>query len=381
MHDDHEHAQSSNPEQLHELESEHDPEWYPASRWFFDLLFRPRRFFSHVPQMHWPTLTVLCFTIVGISAAIGRLEQKMGQPNSQAANLLAQTWTSYWIFILLAGAMSALIYYALGGWWYGVRIGWSGGHATDKKLVRRVYVFAAMIHAVPTLVVTIAESLAYKTPDEAYVYADSLFYMLLLLFPFWAAIASYRGVRTVFAVQRIRGLIWFIVLPSIIYSLAIGVILLASIFSPPNVKAPVPYESTYFNLQFPRNWYPETSDPNFDPDHDIWFSTAYDNAVNVTVYTSEATPDEELAYTLSFYDETAMETWAPLTTWGGLVGTGRRGEALFDTDRLDVIVFVSQGPRDILTEWIVIADPETIDKDMPGFDLMTQTFSWTPAAQ
>jgi hypothetical protein len=102
-------------------------------------------------------------------------------------------------------------------------LSWSGAKDPDHRLARLVYVYASFVAAGPTVAYTLAITLVYENYQAAFL-ADELYSMLLLVFPFWSVVCSYIGVRTLFDVKRGPALVWFAILPSLLYVFAFGLI-------------------------------------------------------------------------------------------------------------------------------------------------------------
>jgi len=49
-----------------------------------------------------------------------------------------------------------------------------------------------------------------------------MFSLVLVVFPFWSIAASYAGAKTVFGVSGGRARIWFLILPVLLYVVAVG---------------------------------------------------------------------------------------------------------------------------------------------------------------
>ena len=113
---------------------------------------------------------------------------------------LLVAWDRYWLFCVILGAVSGLLYFAVGGWWYRVRLKWSGANQPDPGLARRVYLFASQVHAIPALIYTVWETGHYESPAAAWE-GDDWGGVALIVFLFWSVYASYRGVRTVFTIS------------------------------------------------------------------------------------------------------------------------------------------------------------------------------------
>jgi hypothetical protein len=54
--------------------------------------------------------------------------------------------------VLVLGIIAGLMYYAIGGWWYRLRLRWCGADDTQASLARRVLMFSGQVIAVPTIV-------------------------------------------------------------------------------------------------------------------------------------------------------------------------------------------------------------------------------------
>ena len=111
----------------------------------------------------------------------------------------------------------------VGGWWYGVRLRWSGVASLDKRLARLAFIYSSFVFTGPAVLLALGQTVAYPHYAAAYA-AEEWFSTLLLVFPFWSIATSYMGVRTLFQVVRWKAITWFIVLPAIAYVIALGVI-------------------------------------------------------------------------------------------------------------------------------------------------------------
>ncbi len=208
---------------------------HPASPFtpgnLLNLFFRPARFFSSEIALGKTPYLVGVTWVVGIAYALGRIDQELlraefGRPRPYWASfgaLLTDSWLSFWAIALVYGALSGLAVWYFGGWWYKVRVRWSGDPAPDRGTARIVYIYVSFIAAAPSVLAVIAHTLFYSNYGEAYG-AEELWPTLLLLFPFWALIVSYRAVTTVFEVVKKRAMVWFVILPSLVYLLAFGIL-------------------------------------------------------------------------------------------------------------------------------------------------------------
>jgi len=170
--------------------------------------------------------------LYGIASAMDRIEINMVKAENRTGleNLpsyldsITQSWMIYWAFVLGVGLFSGALMLYIGGWWYRVRLGWSGHKDADKGLARAVYVFASLVWALPMVLVVLADTLTYSNFIEYY-NADAPWQTVMIVFPFWAVVASYKGATARFQLKKIPGMIWFLILPIIIYIVVMGTLI------------------------------------------------------------------------------------------------------------------------------------------------------------
>src|SRR5918996_492524 len=169
-----------------------------------DLFFRPRWFFQ--------------------SVNLAQTELGRARPAWDTfAPMLTGSWASFWTFVVLIGALGAVFIWYLGGWWYNLRLRWSGAGDFARREGRLVYTFAGLVPAIPGLAYVLGGTLL-TTDYQTLWNADEAWALLLLAFPFWGVIVSYLGVRTRFAVRPGPARVWFLILPLLVYAIVIGVI-------------------------------------------------------------------------------------------------------------------------------------------------------------
>lgn len=196
------------------------------------LFLWPKRFFRDrdLDVRSWFLTALLCS---GITTASGRIDQNLmradlSQPRvgwDEFAPVLLDSWIAYWLFLLGVGVVSAALYWYVGGWWYRVRLRWSGDANPDPRMARLVMISAAFVMSAPQLAYSLLETASFPNYGAAWE-SESVLPAFLLIFPFWSVYASYRGVRTRFSVTRWRARIWFLILPVLVFAVAFGVIAL-----------------------------------------------------------------------------------------------------------------------------------------------------------
>ena len=192
-----------------------------------DLFFRPSRFFaSALPYRATDALAFVAW-IVGMNYTLGRIERQMvkadlGSGDGVAAGI-GDSWVLFWTIVIMAGALSGMILWYLGTWWYRVRLRWSGAIEPDVHRSRAVYFYSALVWAAPALLLQIIDTVRFPNylaswNDESWVP------VLLVILPVWSFVVSYRGVRTAFDVRRGRARFWFLIGPLLLFVIAMGVI-------------------------------------------------------------------------------------------------------------------------------------------------------------
>jgi hypothetical protein len=220
--------------------------------------------------------TAYAALIVGVAEAMERITAELVQRDLGAGGRVPdevlESWTAYWATCLIFGVIGAILYYAIGGWWFRVRLKLSGDAEPDPRLARQVYIYASLIIGLPTVVLTVIDSIHYPTPLAAERGAQ-WWWIASALLPFWSVYASYRGVRTLFDAVRWKAVIWFFVLPSLFFLLVYAFGLLLAVLAglgvvniPPDVSHPSTIDRHAFSLRYPGNWWVDEGDEDYDPD-------------------------------------------------------------------------------------------------------------------
>lgn len=180
------------------------------------LYFQPQRFFKQVVVEPAPLLTAICAWLFGMAGVIDQIDKQ----HLKGSALTEQMgWGVYLGTVVVLGILGGLVYYGIGGWWYRVRLGWSGVSDADPPVARRIYLYASMVAAIPIVLATLGQVAVYSTPAEMMdaVTPEAIAVMLvLLLFVIWSIWTSYNGVTTVYeSIVRGRAIVWFLVLPGL----------------------------------------------------------------------------------------------------------------------------------------------------------------------
>lgn len=356
-------------------DAEHAAERQPiAALWHIYLFFRPRYFFRHFVIDESPALTALCAWLYGIAGMIDRLESR-----GERYPGLLDSWVVYWGYAIVLGAIAGLLSYAIGGWWYRLRIVWSGDDDPDRAMARRVYLYAAQVIALPYICVAVVESCKYATPRAA-ADAESLWYLLLLIAPFWSLCTSYAGVRTAFDVRRGPAFGWFVLLPGVFYLLIYGAAFGVGYFwlaDEADVKHPHTHQSDGLTFVYPGNWEIDESLAEYDPSANIFVETFLDAGARIQVYWTAASPAEELDATLFSvrpHFEQLAETEG-FTQYGRYAGVGRSYVATDGEYTYNVRMFVSQLGGGLVLEVYETCESSAHAAASVGFELIRQSLN------
>ena len=122
-------------------------EWSLLSR-IVALFITPSRFFARFDDLAQPLILLVATLCLGVASMVDRIEQhilraEMGQGVSGWSELspwLLHSWSRLWIALLLFGALNVPLFWYLGGWWYRLRLRWSGATAPDSLRPRLLFV-------------------------------------------------------------------------------------------------------------------------------------------------------------------------------------------------------------------------------------------------
>lgn len=170
--------------------------------------------------------------IVGVSGLLGRIDTEItrgefGGPRLSwdvIEPLVTGSWVVFWVFALVGGIVSGALIYLVGGWWYRVRVKWSGSaRHVDKRLPRYVYCWSSLIAALPFALLVAGFTFAYPNYLVAY-HSENVFSLVLAVAIFWSVGVSYVGVTESFSLSLRKARIWFLFLPTLFYLVGTGLV-------------------------------------------------------------------------------------------------------------------------------------------------------------
>ncbi|HXV59544.1 MAG TPA: hypothetical protein VEK15_02535, partial [Vicinamibacteria bacterium] len=158
-----------------------------------ELFVSPRSFFSGRPALEHSPAVLLVGWFYGMANAIERvamelLRSELGRPRPAWEILrpfVAEQWAGFWLWVLVSGALGGIFLWWVGGWWYHLRLRWSGARDPDKRLARLTLVYSSFVFAGPAVIAAIIQTLVYSNYATAYA-AGEWFSLVLTLFLFWS---------------------------------------------------------------------------------------------------------------------------------------------------------------------------------------------------
>ena len=197
---------------------------------YVQLFVRPRRFFKGAAALASGRKHRFIAWLGGVAYSIDRMEGTFTKAEAGQFLFLAekitlaacQTWFGFWLFHALVGIVAGWILWFLAGWWYRMRLEFSGAVAPDARLVRAVCGYQRLVCAIPAIVVagaytSLFESYAHSRPDQVGAIITGAFIL-------WSCVVSYIGAITTFAVSRWWAALWFLVTPLAWYALVMAAV-------------------------------------------------------------------------------------------------------------------------------------------------------------
>lgn len=196
-----------------------------------NLFIAPTKFFTSEISLSRTPYYFFVTWIYGMSMIVDRINKELmrmelGKIRPGVGEFMvsiSESWLYFWFWVLIIGAVAGVIIWQFGGWWFGIRIKFSGEKNLDSQKSRLVYVYSSFIHSGPSILFLIIVTFFYSNYLKTFS-SEEMYSTILLIFPFWALICSYLGVTSVFKVTNWKALLWFLVLPGIFYLFALGLI-------------------------------------------------------------------------------------------------------------------------------------------------------------
>ena len=345
------------------------------------LLIRPSRFYRQFVVESAPLLTAFFAWMFGMASVIDRIDSRtaMSQFSGRSSPTLPDDWGTHWAVIAIGGMLAGLVYSAVGGWWYRLRLRWCAVPNPDKAMVRRVYLTSAVVFALPAVVWRGVQTGMYDRPSFAMNAGPGIVDLLIMATLFLSIWISYVGARTVFGAAKWRAMLLFLTLPGLLYGLAIGAMAIVTFViaaAPPALLSPRMHGAATFVFSYPSNWNIDRTDAMYDPASDVYVISPQNAGFHVMSFDAEGEAEDHLAWTVGGMRSALSNARedSRFTEWAGMTGVGRvlRGEYQGAPSTIRMFVCeTKQGSFIEITESWADQDQTKVE---PGFALIRSSF-------
>ncbi|MBT4837618.1 MAG: hypothetical protein HON94_09770 [Methylococcales bacterium] len=188
------------------------------------LFVKPDDFFKNIKQASQTKYIVIASFLYGIAHTLGRIDKHLLNEEFNRARpgweilspYIMESWVNLWFFLVIVGLFAGIIAWYLGGWWYRIRLQWCGQKITDKRLARVIYIYSQLVITLPSIACLLIQTVIYSHYRDA-TNSDHWLFVILSIFPFWSCWVSYCGCTTVFKLEKKLAILWFVILPSMVY--------------------------------------------------------------------------------------------------------------------------------------------------------------------
>jgi len=189
-----------------------------------DLFLYPKDFFRKYIGKKQPPFFALAFIVFGIGYGIDQLDRRLSRydlPEKFARFDHLNIWGAYWINVFIGGIIGGFFLYLIGGWFFNVRLIWSKGTSNISRS-RYIYLYSGVISSTAFLITSLISMFLNDKPyklESKFNLGDFLPLTFILFFLYYSVYVSYCGVKTTTDADKIRGRIWFLILPMVVYTI------------------------------------------------------------------------------------------------------------------------------------------------------------------
>lgn len=185
------------------------------------LFVRPKQFFSDFKILNRDSTYIFAY-FAAMYAFMDRMDSQLIKTqvltggNLEKYDWLINTWIKYWGFTAIASIFIAFFIWFVYGWWYEMRLKWSGVKNESSELIRQVNAMQLCIVAIPVLLITLVQTFLYESYEAAFLAPEIYSGLIVLFFLVYSCWVSYVAVKTVFNANKFA-LFWFLILPLVVY--------------------------------------------------------------------------------------------------------------------------------------------------------------------
>lgn len=202
------------------------------------LFLRPKEFFSKYEPESFGKPPFFIFTIIIFCIGVGiegveRLFTKYDLRDNLESLELLNEWPLYLCLVIVIGTLGGMLQYALGSWFFNLRLKWSEG-PDDIQKSKFIYLYSGFVTHIVTVSLTIVSVIYYGKPyntGEDINALDIIVAVLSLFSVYYSVYVSYSGVCTIEETDKLRRALWFLVLPMLAYTLVYVSIIILVVFA------------------------------------------------------------------------------------------------------------------------------------------------------
>ena len=192
------------------------------------LFLRPKLFFSDFKMLNRESTYIFTY-IAAMYVFMDRMDSQLIKTEAltggslEKYDWLIHTWIKYWGFTAIASIFIAFFVWFVYGWWYEMRLKWSGVENESSLLIKQVNAMQICVVAIPVVLITLVQTFIYENYEAAFVAPEIYSGLIILFFLIYSCWVSYVAVRTVFNANRFA-LFWFFIMPLLFYVGVIAVV-------------------------------------------------------------------------------------------------------------------------------------------------------------
>lgn len=199
------------------------------------LFLKPKTFFENIKKFDMRHIHIVTYS-VAILTVMDRIDGKLvkntlsANPDFSAYSFILDSWGGYWFSVLGLATIASIIVWFFYGWWYEIRLKWCGVENIDTSLARQVNVLQWFVVAFPTIITAIVQTFLYGNYLETFLSEEIWSGIIFILFSFYSCWVSYTASKVVFSANN-KALMWFLILPVVVYFVIFFGIFVAAITS------------------------------------------------------------------------------------------------------------------------------------------------------
>ena len=166
--------------------------------------------------------------VVGIVSTVERIDTRISQSELAGRSVpfislewINSSWFNYWILVCIGGVISGVFFWFLAGWWYQLRLRFSGAMNVSATTARALSTWQFAAATIPALAAILFDTFVETSYLSARENATSLSYVLLIPV-FWSIWTSYSLATATHHLKKWPGLGWFVLLPAVFYLVVFG---------------------------------------------------------------------------------------------------------------------------------------------------------------